>query len=153
MKHTYTNLFIEIGKYTAATVIVVVGCIITAAIASSQAYKKPIEGPVVAKNASLTVNAPKVNVCPAKAQINGWIQTNKPGSITYTLATKDGKTTGPFQLHAVKSINGGIANFTTELAIKEATDSDYQIMVSSVEGTVKSNWAPLKASCALNLAG
>lgn len=153
MKHTYTNLFIEIGKYTAATVIVVVGCITTAAIASSQAYKWPSEGPVIVNNASLSVKAPKVNVCPAKAQVKGWIQTNKPGSITYTLAAKNGETKGPFQLDAVKSIKGGLANFTTELAIKEATDTDYRIMVSSVEGTIKSSWVPLKANCALNLAG
>ena len=153
MKHTYANLFIELGKYTAITVIVVAGCITTAAIASSQNIKAPNIGPLVAKSAQLAIKSPKVNACPATAKMSGWIHTSKPGPVSYMLAKKGGGVSGPFTLNAVKSVNGGMASFTNQFQVHHAIDTEYRILVSGSNGKVMSNWVPLKASCKIKLGG
>lgn len=153
MKASYTNLFINLGKYTIATIVIVGGCIASAAIASSQNIKAPQVGPIQAKSAQLAIKSPKVNVCPANATIAGWIHTNMPGKVSYMIARKGAGVSGPYTIDAVKSIKGGLASFSNNITIQEAIDTEYRILVSGTGGKVMSNWVPLKASCKIKLGG
>ena len=153
MKASYTNLFIELGKFTFATVIVVTGCIASAAIASSQYKNAPQSGPLQTKSVQLAIKSPNMNVCPAQAKMAGWIHTNKPGKVSYMIAKKGAEVSGPYFIDAVKSVSGGgMASFSNSFQIQQATDSEYQILVANAEGKIVSDWVPLKASSTLQLA-
>ncbi len=153
MKASYANLFIDLGKYTLATVVVVTGCIATAAIASSQNFKALGDEAFAAKSTQLAIKSPAVNVCPAEAKMSGWILTNKPGKVSYMIAKKGGGVSGPFTIEAVKSVNGGMASFSSKINIHQPVDTQYRILVAGTNGKVMSNWVPLKASCKLMLGG
>ena len=114
MKRSYSSLFVEIGKYAFITGAVVTALVTSAAMASSQGFKAPVAGPLKAVSAQLAIKSPKVNVCPATATMAGWIQTNKPGPVSYMIARKGGTVSGPFTLQAVEAVNGGMASFTVQ---------------------------------------
>ncbi len=153
MTKSYTGLFIELGKYACLTALVVGGLVTTAAMASSQGLKAPNEAKFKVTGAQLAIKSPNVNVCPANAQMSGWIHTNKPGTVSYMIAKKGGGVSGPFALTAVKSVNGGMASFSRTLEIHQAIDTEYRILVSGTDGKVLSNWVPLRASCKIKLGG
>lgn len=153
MKHTYANLFLQLGKYTALTVVIVAGTITTAAIASNKAFKPVEAGPAVAQSAHLEVRSPRLNVCPAKASMNGWIRTSRPGPVTYMIARKNGALNGPFTTNAVQSVNGAMASFSREFDILKPTESQYQVVIIADGQKVASNWASLQANCRLTLQG
>jgi hypothetical protein len=78
--------------------------------------------------------------------MTGWIMTTKPGIVSYMMVRKGGSVSGPFQIQAVASANGGMATFSQNIQIVTAIDAEYRILVAGGSGIV-SNWAPLKASC------
>jgi len=153
MKHTYSSLFMELGKYAAITALVVTGFVTTAAVASSENLAVPTEAKFKPISAQLAIKSPKVNVCPTDATMAGWIHTNKPGTVSYMIARKGGTVSGPFQLQAVKSVNGGMASFSKTFPIHAAINAEYRILVSGSDGKVMSNWVPLTASCKIQLGG
>ena len=153
MKRTYASLFVEIGKYAFITGAVVTALVTSAAMASSQGFKAPVAGPLKAVSAQLAIKSPKVNVCPATATMAGWIQTNKPGPVSYMIARKGGTVSGPFTLQAVEAVNGGMASFTKSFEVHNAINAEYRILVSGTDGKVMSNWVPLTASCKIKLGG
>ena len=153
MKRTYASLFVEIGKYALITGAVVTALVTSAAMASSQGFKAPVAGPMKAISAQLAIKSPKVNVCPATATMAGWIQTSKPGQVSYMIAQKGGSVSGPFTLEAVEAVNGGMASFSKSFQVHNAINTEYRILVSGSDGKVMSNWVPLKASCKIKLGG
>ncbi|MCB1386109.1 MAG: hypothetical protein KDJ80_09240 [Nitratireductor sp.] len=153
MNRTYRSLFVELGKYALITTVVVTGLVTSAAIASSQAFKAPTEGPLKAIGAQLAIKSPAVNVCPATAKMALWIQTNKPGPVSYMIAQKGGVVTGPYTVEAVKSATGGMASVSKNLQIEKAVDTEYRVLVSGADGKVMSQWVPLRASCKIQLGG
>ncbi|MGB7335555.1 MAG: hypothetical protein WBD01_07180, partial [Salaquimonas sp.] len=153
MKHTYANLFIDLAKYSIATVVIVAGFVTTATIASSRNTAPSQTAETNVTSAQLAIKSPRLNVCPSSAKMSGWIHTNQPGKISYVIAKKDGALMGPYTLEAVKSVNGGMASFSTELEINDATETEYQIQVAHSGAKTVSQWTPLKARCQINLAG
>ena len=113
----------------------------------------PATGPMKAISAQLAIKSPKVNVCPATATMAGWIQTSKPGQVSYMIAQKGGSVSGPFTLEAVEAVNGGMASFSKSFQVHNAINTEYRILVSGSDGKVMSNWVPLKASCKIKLGG
>ena len=153
MKRTYTTLFVEIGKYALITGAVVTALVTSAAMASSQGFKAPVNEPMKAISAQLAIKSPKVNVCPATATMAGWIHTSKPGPVSYMIARKGGSVTGPFTLNAVEAVNGGMASFSNSFEVHNAVNTEYRILVSGSAGKVMSNWVSLRASCKIKLGG
>ena len=153
MKPKIMGIFHELAKYALITTVVVTGSVATAAIASSQGLMAPQDGPMKAVGAQLAIKSPAINACPANAKMTGWIMTSKPGTVSYMIAKKGGGVSGPFQAEAVKSVNGGMASFSRNLAIHQAIDAEYRILVADGTGKVMSNWAPLRASCKIKLGG
>ena len=85
--------------------------------------------------------------------MTGWIMTNKPGTVSYMIAKKGGGVSGPYQANAVPSAKGAMATFSRNLMIHQAFNAEYRILVADGAGNVLSNWAPMKASCKIQLGG
>lgn len=104
--------------------------------------------------AQLAIKSPIVNVCPAAAKMSGWIFTNKPGTFQYMLVRKGGNVSGPFKIQSKTGANGlHMASFTRSFDVHHKIDSEYRILVGNKYGKALSNWAPLKASCKIQLGG
>jgi len=104
--------------------------------------------------AQLAIKSPIVNVCPAAAKMSGWIFTNKPGKIQYMLARKGGNVSGPYTIYSKTGANGlHMASFTRNFDVHHKIDSEYRILIGNKYGKTLSNWAPLKASCKIQLGG
>ena len=153
MKNNIFGIFADLAKYSAVTVIVIAGVMVSAAIASSQNFQAGGSIKFKPLSAQLGIKSPATNVCPTTAKMTGWIFTNKPGQVSYMLAKKGGAVSGPFTLEAVKAVQGGMATFSRTVSINQAINADYRILVSGTNGKVLSNWAPLNASCNIQLGG
>ena len=104
--------------------------------------------------AQLAIKSPNVNVCPASAKMAGWIFTNKPGTLQYMIARKGGTVSGPYTIQSKKGANGlHMASFSKSFDVHFKTDAEYRILVGEKYGKTLSNWAPLKASCKIQLGG
>lgn len=123
------------------------------AIANSQMIKAPQAEPFKVIGALLAIKSPKVNACPTKGKMAGWITTTKPGTVSYMIAKKGGAVSGPYTLNAVKSTNGAMASFSRNMPINQATNTEYRILVADGTGKVMSKWVPLKASCKFLVGG
>ncbi|NKB51051.1 MAG: hypothetical protein GKR97_02305 [Rhizobiaceae bacterium] len=114
----------------------------------------PPGGQLKVTKAQLAINSPIVNVCPAPAKMTGWIFTNKPGTIQYLLARKGGSVSGPYTIQSKTGANGlHMASFTRSFDVHHKVDSQYRILIGTKYGKTLSNWAPLKASCKIQLGG
>ena len=69
------------------------------------------------------------------------------------LAKKGGAVSGLFTLEAIKAVQGGMATFSRTVSINQAINAEYRILVADTNGKVPSNWAPLNASCNIQLGG
>ncbi len=112
----------------------------------------PGDQPMVVKSAQLAIKSPGVNVCPSNAKIAGWIFTSKAGPVTYMIVRKGGAVSAPKTIQAIKAPAGYVASFSKTFEVLTAIDAEYRILVSQSDGVV-SNWAPLKASCKIQLGG
>jgi hypothetical protein len=112
----------------------------------------PQDNPMVVKSAQFAIKSPISNACPAPAKSTGWIFTSKPGPVSYMIARKGGGVAGPFTVQAIKTATGGMATVSRNFEVKSAIDTEYRILVAGSGGVV-SNWAPLKASCKIQLGG
>lgn len=106
-----------------------------------------------ATGAMMAIKSPATNACPAAAKMTGWIMTNKPGSVSYMIARKGGGVSGPYQVNAVLSAQGAMATISRNMEIHQPVNAEYRILVADGTGQVMSNWAPLKASCKIQLGG
>ncbi len=104
--------------------------------------------------AQLAIKSPIVNVCPAAAKMTGWIFTNKPGTLQYMIARKGGSVSGPYTIQSKTGANGlHMASFTRNFNVHHKINSEYRILIGNKYGKTLSNWAPLKASCKIQLGG
>ena len=104
--------------------------------------------------AQLAIKSPIVNVCPAAAKMTGWIFTNKPGTLQYMIARKGGSVSGPYTIQSKTGANGlHMASFTRNFNVHHKINSEYRILIGNKYGKALSNWAPLKASCKIQLGG
>ena len=104
--------------------------------------------------AQLAIKSPNVNACPAAAKMAGWIFTNKPGTLQYMIARKGGTVSGPYTIQSKKGADGiHMASFSKSFDVHFKTNSEYRILVGEKYGKTLSNWAPLKASCKIQLGG
>ena len=104
--------------------------------------------------AQLAIKSPIVNVCPAAAKMTGWIFTNKPGTLQYMIARKGGNVSGPYTVQSKTGSNGlHMASFTRNFDVHHKINSHYRILIGNKYGKTLSNWAPLKASCKIQLGG
>ncbi len=152
MKNTYLSLFIEIGKYSIATILLVAAGVTSATIASSKVSKASNE-PMAVQSINFNVQVPRKNFCPSESRMTGWIRTSKPGEIRYHIAKRDGTVSETFDLEAKKSMNGGLGVFSHEVKITKSINSEYRIVASTANSHVASNWMPLRANCNINLKG
>jgi len=126
----------------------------SANIVSAGKIVAPGVSPVKVVKAQLAIKSPIVNVCPTTAKMTGWIFTSKPGTIQYMLARKGGQVSGPYTIESKKGANGlSMASFSQNLDVLQKTDAEYRILVGENYGKTLSNWAPLKASCKIQLGG
>ena len=85
----------------------------SATVASAGNFVVPTEPKIKVTKAQLAIKSPNVNVCPAQAEMAGWIFTNKPGTIYYMLARQGGAVSGPYALEAKEGAAGVyIASFS-----------------------------------------
>ena len=133
--------------------IAMLALIAAASAANAQNLKAPTEPGFKAVSALLAIKSPATNACPAQAKMTGWIMTNKPGTVSYMIAKKGGGVSGPYQANAVPSAKGAMATFSRNLMIHQAFNAEYRILVADGAGNVLSNWAPMKASCKIQLGG
>ncbi|MCB1474110.1 MAG: hypothetical protein H6878_07940 [Rhodobiaceae bacterium] len=119
---------------------------------AGQDVAAPQDVPFKVEKAQLAIKSPGVNVCPANARMSGWIFTNKAGPVTYMIVRKGGQVGAPQTIQAIKGPAGYVASFTNTFEIQNAIAAEYRILVSNSGGIV-SNWAPLKASCKIQLGG
>ena len=138
----------------ARTMSIILGCaaILSAGAAAAQNFQAPGPQPFKVTGAQLAIKSPITNACPTQAKMTGWIMTSKPGPVSYMMVRKGGSVSGPFQIQAVASPVGGMANFSKNIPIVTAINAEYRILVAGGSGIV-SNWAPLKASCKIQLGG
>ena len=125
---------------------------------STAAFAGNLIAPPAAKlkvtKAQLAIKSPIVNVCPAPAKMTGWIFTNKPGTLQYMIVRKGGNVSGPFTIESKTGANGlHMASFTRNFNVHHKIDSEYRILIGNKYGKALSNWAPLKASCKIQLGG
>jgi hypothetical protein len=127
---------------------------ISAPAFAGQKLAAPQDGPMIVKSAQFAIKSPASNACPAPAKSTAWIFTTKPGTVSYMIVRKGGSVAGPFKAEAVKAASGqgAIATVKREFEVKSVIDADYRILVAGSGGVV-SNWAPLKASCKIQLGG
>lgn len=110
--------------------------------------------PIKVTKAQLAIKGPITNACPTNAKMALWLFTNKPGKVEYMIAKKGGQVSGPYTIQSVKGANGiSMASFSKNLAIHQAIDTEYRILVGKKYGLVMSSWVPLKASCKIQLGG
>lgn len=104
--------------------------------------------------AQLAIKSPIVNVCPTPAKMTGWIFTNQEGEFQYMIARKGGTVSGPFTAQSEKGANGlYMASFSKTFDVHHKIDAEYRILVGEKYGKTLSNWAPLQASCKIQLGG
>lgn len=137
-------------------------CITTATIAAALALSFPAmagpqiaapqDGPMLIKSAQFAIKSPASNACPAPAKSTGWIFTSKPGPVSYMIVRKGGGVAGPFMAEAVAGPAGAMATVTRNFEVHSAIDAEYRILVAN-SGGIASNWAPLRASCKIQLGG
>jgi hypothetical protein len=126
--------------------IAAVAMTLSAGAAAAQNFQAPGAQPFKIMGAQLAIKSPASHNCPNQAKMTGWIMTTKPGPVSYMMVRKGGSVSGPFQIQAIATPNGGMATFSQNIQIVTAIDAEYRILVAGGSGIV-SNWAPLKASC------
>ncbi len=101
----------------------------------------------------LGIKSPKTNACPAEAQMNIWVFTNKPGSVPIFIARAGGgSVSGPYMVQTKATGNGKyMGTYSRKLEIHQPTDTRYR--ASAPNFGALSNWVPLKASCKIGLGG
>ena len=137
-------------------VTMIAAALVTAAAATSAMAGNKLATPQApdfkVERAQLAIKSPKTNACPAQARMTGWIFTNQAGPVTYMIVRKGGQVGAPQTIQAIKGPAGYVASFTNTFEIQNAIAAEYRILVSNSGGIV-SNWAPLKASCKIQLGG
>lgn len=131
----------------------IVAMALPAASAFAGNFQNPGPEAFKATGAMMAIKSPATNACPAAAKMTGWIMTNKPGSVSYMIARKGGGVSGPYQVNAVPSAQGAMATISRNMEIHQPVNAEYRILVADGTGQVMSNWAPLKASCKIQLGG
>lgn len=134
-----------------ATALIAATAAATPAIAGNKLIA-PTDSAFKVEKAQLAIKSPGVNVCPAQAKVAGWIFTNKAGPVQYMIVRKGGQVGAPQTAQAVKGPAGYVASFSRTFEINNAINAEYRILVSN-SGGITSNWAPLKASCKIQLGG
>ncbi|MBU4531592.1 MAG: hypothetical protein KUA43_15625 [Hoeflea sp.] len=121
---------------------------------AGQKLAAPQDGPMLVKSAQFAIKSPASNTCPAPAKSTGWIFTSKPGTVSYMIVRKGGGVAGPFKAEAVKAASGAgaMATIKRDFEVNSAIDAEYRILVAG-SGGIASNWAPLRASCKIQLGG
>lgn len=110
-------------------------------------------GPAKVLKAQLGIKGPKTTVCPNEATVTGWVFTNYPGMVQVMIARKGQGVGAPVMIEAKPAANGQyMAVYSRKVPIHAAVDAEYRLLVGGGSGVV-SNWAPLKASCAIGLGG
>jgi len=99
--------------------------------------------------AQLAIKSPTTTQCPTTAKMTGWVFTDFAGKVQVMIARKGQSVGTPFQVSTVPAANGQhMATFNRNIQIVNPIDAEYRILVGGGAGVV-SNWAPLKASCAM----
>lgn len=110
----------------------------------------PGASPLKAIKVQMAIKNPATKACPAKATMNIWIFTNKPGPVSYMMVKKGGSVSGPFTLQAKKGNNGvHMATFSKVYEMHQPFSAQYRVLIAGKNGApnIMSNWVTMKASC------
>ncbi len=109
------------------------------------------DGPNVVLRAQLGIKGPATNVCPNQATVTGWVFTNYAGPVQVMIARKGQGVGQPVTIEAKPAAGGQfMATYSRTIEIVNPIDAEYRLLVGGGSG-VMSNWAPLKASCAIGM--
>lgn len=118
----------------------------SAAVAGPGDLQNGGNGPLKVVKVQLGIKGPKTAVCPAIAETQGWVFTNREGPVQVMIIRKGMGVGAPFTIQAKKTPTGlYMASFKRTVQILGPLDAAYRL----ASGGKFSNWVPLKASCAL----
>ncbi|MBD8875138.1 hypothetical protein [Roseibium polysiphoniae] len=120
--------------------------------ASANDLAAPGETALKVTKLQMGIKGPAVAACPADAELNIWVFTNKEGTVPVYIAKAGGGVTGPHQVTTKKTANGTyMGTYFRDLTIHQPIDARYR--ASAPQHKQLSNWVPLKASCSFGLGG
>ncbi len=127
--------------------------LVSAASAQANDLLSGGNGPDTVLRAQLGIKGPATNTCPNEATVTGWVFTNYAGPVQVMIARRGQGVGQPVTIQAKPAANGQyMATYSRTIPIVAPIDAEYRLLVGGGSG-VMSNWAPLKATCAIGLPG
>jgi hypothetical protein len=127
------------------------GAFATGASAQIEDLQSGGDGPDTVLRAQLGIKGPTTNTCPNEATVTGWVFTNYAGPVQVMIARRGQGVGQPVMIEAKPAANGEyMATYSRTFPITGPVDAEYRLLVGGGSG-VMSNWAPLKATCAIGL--
>jgi hypothetical protein len=119
----------------------------SAAVAGPGDLQSGGNGPFKVLKVQLGIKGPKTTACPATAETDGWVFTNREGPVQVMIARKGMGVGAPFVIQAKKTPAGlYMASFKRTVQILAPIDAEYRLLAGGGDGKM-SNWVPLHASC------
>lgn len=127
--------------------------LVSAASAQTNDLLSGGNGPDTVLRAQLGIKGPATSTCPNEATVTGWVFTNYAGPVQVMIARRGQGVGQPVTIQAKPAANGQyMATYSRTIPIVAPIDAEYRLLVGGGSG-VMSNWAPLKATCAIGLPG